>query len=275
MKRQFNYIGKALLTLSAAFLLLVSCQDTDYPNPQPATSSSTNQARFLFVNVAPGVPSLNFFVENNQAGQALQFGQNSSGYTAVQAGTVQLRGRAASGQIGGTLGSNDILYRAGATNQNNFAANAGASYTVFVTDTLNTPAPTTANATNPGGPQFLVVTDTLTAPAAGNARIRVFNFAPDVPATSVRLLNPSTNQGAAVFPNRVYRNVAGTNLRYTSVPAGTYTAQVYTATAAPASTTAPTAATSTVTLADGKIYTLYVSGLNRSKTLGLGVVQHN
>jgi len=253
---------------------LVSCQSTDYPDPQPATTPSTNQARILFVNAAPGSPTLNFFIENTQAGQSLAYNQ-SSAYTPAQVGPVQLRARAASGQIGGILGSNDLVYRAGATNQNNFSTATNTSYTAFVVDTLNRPRPTTTGSTNLGGPQFVVVTDTLTAPATGMARLRVFNFTPDAPTVAVRLVNPGTNQGVAGFTRRDYRTVSGNALRYTSVPAGSYTLQVYTQPDPPVETTAPAAAVTIVTLAEGKIYSIYTTGLVRTGTVTTGTIQHN
>ena len=285
MKNQLNLIGTAVATIMLSAVLLMGCEDTDYPAAQPATAASTNQARFLFVNAAPGAPALNFLVENNPAGQGVSFGQAATAYVPSQVGAVQLRARAASGQIGGVIGSNDILFRAGATNQTNLAATAGANYTVFATDTLNRPRPTTANATNLGGPQLLVVTDNLTAPAAGNAHVRFFHLAPDVSAVSVRLV-PTAPASVTVTPtllNRAYRvtsvgsGTAITNFaNFTPVPAATYTVQVYTGATVPASTAAPAALTvPNVALADGKIYTLYARGLRRNSTLGAGVVQHN
>lgn len=274
MKKPLNISCRYVLAGFIICAALAACQSTDYPDPQPATSPSPNQARFLFVNASPDSPALNFFIENTQAGQSQTFNQ-ATGYTTSQVGPVQLRARAASGQIGGVLGSNDLLYRAGATNQTNFSALANSSYTVFVVDTLNRPRPTTSNATNLGGPQFIVVTDTLTAPPAGTARVRVFNLAPDVPTLAVRLVNLSTNEGAAAFPQRVYQTVSGANLRYTNVPAGSYTVQVYTQSSLPSETTAPDVTTANVTLSSGKIYTIYTAGLNRSKTLTVGTVQHN
>lgn len=274
-----NTVSKTILGWAVAGMAitstLVGCQDPDYATPTPASGPATATARALFVNASPNAPALNFLVENVSVAQSLTLGQ-SSNYVAIPTGNIQLRAKAATGTVGGTLGDRDILFRAGATNQNNFGSVSGTSYSVFVTDTIQRPVPTTpAGATNTGGPQFLTVTDTLTAPTAGNARVRVFNFAPDVLTASVRLLNPGTNQGAATFPGRAYRNVAGTNLRYTSVPAGTYIVQVYTANAVPTATTAPTSATASVALTAGKIYTIYPYGLNRTRTLSVGTVLHN
>lgn len=272
----------AIATIASA-LTLVGCQDPDYPTPNvTVTGPATSTARALFVNASPNSPALNFLVENVQMAQSLAPGQNSN-YVTIPVGNIQLRAKAASGAIGGTLGSNDILYRAGATNQNNFASTVNTNYSIFVTDTIQRPAPTTpAGVTNPGGPQFLFVTDTLTAPAAGNAKFRFFNLSPDVTGVassttagpvSIRILNAS-GASVATFANRAYRTATGTTLRYTSLPAGTYVTQVYSGTAVLALTVTPVAS-STVTMADGKIYTLYSQGLRRNNTLSVGVVQHN
>ena len=284
MNNQLNSIGTAVATTMLLAVLLMGCEDTDYPAAQPATAVSTNQARFLFVNAAPGAPALNFLVENNQAAQSIGFGQAST-YVPTQVGVVQLRARAASGQIGAVIGSNDVLFRAGATNQTNFAAAAGTNYTVFVTDSLNRPRPTTTGATNLGGPQLLVVTDNLTAPAAGNAHIRLLHLAPDVSAVSLRLVPtaPASVTATPTLLNRAYRvtsvgsGTAVTNFaNFTPVRAATYTAQVFAGATIPTSATvSPVLSVSGVTLADGKIYTLYARGLRRNGTLGVGTVQHN
>ena len=272
----------AIATIASA-LTLVGCQDPDYPTPNvTVTGPATSTARALFVNASPNSPALNFLVENVQMAQSLAPGQNSN-YVTIPVGNIQLRAKAASGAIGGTLGSNDILYRAGATNQNNFASTVNTNYSIFVTDTIQRPAPTTpAGVTNPGGPQFLFVTDTLTALAAGNAKFRFFNLSPDVTGVassttagpvSIRILNAS-GASVATFANRAYRNASGATLQYRSLPAGTYVTQVYSGTAVLALTVTPVAS-STVTMADGKIYTLYSQGLRRNNTLSVGVVQHN
>jgi len=277
MNNKLNIIGTVMATSLLSSVLLMGCQDTDYPEAQPVTSPSTNKARFLFVNAAPGVSTLNFFVENNPTGQGIAFGQTTP-YASTQVGTVQLRAKAASGAIGGVIGSNDIVFRAGATNQTNFAAAFNTSYTVFVTDTLNRPRPTTLNATNLGGPQFAVVTDPLTQTlAAGAGGVRFFHLAPDGPAVSVRLSVPTSATGVpatvASFLNRAYRNTAAT--AFTSVSAGTYRVDVFAGATIPTlATTAPVLST-TVTVEATKLYTVFAQGLLRNRTLGVGRVQHN
>ena len=277
-----NFKIESLLTVAASALLvgtlIMGCKDTGYPDPQPTSAAPNTSARFLFVNVAPDAPALNFLVENVAVGQALVFGQVSTAYVPAQVGAVQLRAKAASGTLGGVIGSNDILFRAGTANQNNFAGVAGGAYTVFVTDTLNRPRPTVTGGTNPGGPQLVVATDPLTQTlTAGSGGVRFFHLAPDVGAVSLRLVptSPASVTAAANFANRAFRTVTAN--AFTSVPAATYTAQVFSGTAVPplSSTIAPVLSMSGVTVEATKLYTLYAQGLARRRNLSVGRIQHN
>ncbi|AEI51822.1 DUF4397 domain-containing protein [Runella slithyformis] len=277
---KFSY--KTIFSVTVAVLTtiaMVSCKDTEYPTPVPATAASTLTSRVLFVNAAPGT-TLNFFTNNLPAGTNVALGANTA-YNTVTVGPLQLRAKAASGTIGGILGSNDILFRAGATNQNNFTAASGINYTFFVTDTLNRARSTAIGATDPGGPRFLNVTDNLATPAAGNAHIRFFHLAPNAPAVWVNVLRTGVTAPVASFANRAYRAVStGTGAtavnfaNFSPLTAGTYTVEVRTGSATgPVALTVPN-----VTLADGKIYTLYARGLaggTGANALGAGVVLHN
>lgn len=270
-------IRKSFIALAAAGLMAAACSEPESPTPFPANGPSTVSARFLFVNAAPGAPQLNLLVNNTQSGTSTGFGVAQAAYAPSQAGNVQLRARAATGQIGGTLGANDLIFRAGATNQNNFASVGGRNYTVFATDTITRPRPTTpAGTTDPGGLRFLVVEDNLAAPAAGRAHVRFLHLAAGAPAVWVNVAGSTTS----LFANRAYRAVStgsGASLvnfaTFTPVDAGTYTLEVRTGSATgPVALTVPG-----VILADRKIYTIYANGLLRSTTtpLSAGIVLHN
>ena len=273
MKTQLIQNIRSLTVITAiSTTLLMSCQDTDYPVAQPSTSSYLTTARTLIVN-ASNATGITAFIENVAAGSTIAPGVNTGYIATPVSASDQVRIK----NSGGVLGTSDVSAKAA------FLANT--SYTVFVTDTITRPTiinPSTNAVTDPGGVRLLTVTDTLTAPAAGAAKLRFFNLSPDVTGVasstvagpvSVRILNAS-GASVATFANRVYRTATGTTLRYTSVPAGTYVTQVYSGTSVPALTVTPVAS-STVTMADGKIYTLYSQGLIRNNTLGVGVVQHN
>lgn len=235
-----------------------SCQDPDYPAPSPSTAGyNTTSSRAIVVNAsdAPGITAL---FENITVGASLAPGA-STGYTGVPLGSDQVRIKGA----GGTLGTNDF------STKSTFLTNT--NYTIFVTDSIARPK---GIGTDAGGIRTLTVVDTLTAPVAGTAKIRFFNLAPDVATASARLINASGTSVTTLL-SRAYRTASGTTLRYTSVPAGAYTVQVYSGAIVPTSTTVTPLTSSTVTVADGKIYTLYERGLNRTKTLSLGTVMHN
>lgn len=278
MKTTYKSIWVLALALVSSAALLTSCEDTDYPAAQPATGPSTVLSRFLFVNAAPGTPALNFLVENTPIAQAIAFGQAATTYATSPAGTIQLRAKAGSGALGGVIGSNDIIFRAGATNQSNFAAAANTSYTVFVTDSLNRPVPTGTGQTNPGGPQLVVVTDPVTQTlAAGAGGVRFFGLAPDVAVSTARIsaITSTTGVPAAVasFTNRAFRVVTANT--FTSVPVGTYKVDVFSGTTLPVSVTTTALSSSTITIEASKLYTLYLQGLSRSKSLSIGQAKNN
>ena len=265
MKRQLikNIRSLTLVTAMSA-TVLVSCQDTDYPTPQPSTTGYLTTARALIVNAsnATGITAL---IENVAAGTTLAPGANTGYIATPVSASDQIRIQGS----GGTLGTTDLSAKS------TFLANT--NYTVFVTDSITRPAvrnAATGAVTDAGGVRLLTVTDTLTAPAAGTAKLRFFNLAPDVASASARLIS-STGTAAATLNGRAYRATAATSLLYTRVPAGTYTMQLYAASTAPAALTATPAASTTLTVADGKIYTVYAQGLNRTKTLSVGTVLHN
>jgi hypothetical protein len=272
MKLNLNTIQTALTVSLLAGVLLVGCEDTKYPDPTPGTAAALNTARTLFVN-ASNAAGLTALIENLPAGSALAPGANT-GYQPTTVGSSQIRVRGA----GGTLGTTDLSLKQ--------TFNPATNYTVFVTDTIARPRvvnAVTGATTDAGGIRFLTVTDVLTTPAAGNAGIRFFHLAADVGVVSVRLLPSSGTATAPTFVNRAYRVTTVTSgtvttnyAAFTGVPAGTYTAQVYSGTAVPASTTVtPALSVSGLTLADGKLYTVFARGLARDRTLGAGVVLHN
>ena len=278
-----NFSYKTIFSVAISALTtvaVISCKDTEYPTPVPATVATTLTSKVLFINAAPST-TLNFFASNVPAGTGVALG-GSTANNVVPVGPLQVRAKGASGNIGGVLGSADILFRAGATNNNNFITASNTNYTFFVTDTLNRPIPTTpAGATDPGGPRFLSVVDNLAAPAAGNSHIRFFHLAPNAPAVWVNVLRTGVTAPIASFTNRAYRAVStGTGatlvnfFAFTPLAAGTYNIEVRTGSATgPVAFTVPS-----VALADGKIYTIFARGLLRgtgANALGASIATHN
>ena len=273
-----NKIYSLVVACAATTLVSMSCEDSQYPDPQPVSTPSALSAKVLFVNAAPDAPALNFFLNNLPAGTGVATGASTT-YNTAPVGSVQLKGKAATGNIGGLLGGADLLFRAGATNNTNFTAVTATNYTFFVTDTLNRAKPTTLGATDPGGLRFLSVTDNLAAPAQGNTHVRFFHLSPNAPAVWVNILDGT--KVITSFANRAYRGIssgAGATLvnfaNFTPILAGEYTVEVRTGSA-----TGPIALSiPKVNLGNGKIYTLFAKGLVRGtgdKALGAGVTAHN
>jgi hypothetical protein len=124
-----------------AVTILSSCSDPEYADPKISTEATSPSASFLFLNASPDAPDLNLVI-NNESTEI-----NSSAYTAVPItafGVFQntsLRAEGTSADIGGVLGSNDLVYRSANNGTNNFQAANGAKYTVIVVDSIWRPKP--------------------------------------------------------------------------------------------------------------------------------------
>lgn len=150
---------------------LLACEDVDTLTPVPATAASTYSAKFLFVNATPDAPSLDLYINNVKAGSSVAVGEGQAAYNTVAItsnaviANTNIRSRAATGTIGGILASNDLIYRAGNTNANNFTAADGASYTLFAVDSVARPKPIrTLNALNVGDITYYSSRSSFTAP---------------------------------------------------------------------------------------------------------------
>ena len=152
-----------ILTLTAltSGLYLSSCEEVELGEPNIKTTASSSSANFLLVNASPDAPALNLVVNNSKTGASVATGTGQDVYTkvgitsnAVLANT-NIRAAAASGSIGGLLGSNDLIFRAGNNNANNLTAADSAYYTVIVLDSISRPKPLrTLNAKNFGDTTF-------------------------------------------------------------------------------------------------------------------------
>lgn len=126
---------------------MFACEDPELPKPVPATEPSTYKANFLFINATPDAPALDLYVNNDMVGTSVTAGTAQAAYEEVSItsnaviANTNIRTKAAIGTIGGVLGSNDLIYRAGNNNANNFTASNGLSYTVIAVDSINRPAP--------------------------------------------------------------------------------------------------------------------------------------
>ena len=293
MKFSFvSLITKFTLATSVAGAL-AGCDDPTYPTPTPVTESSVGRAQVLVVNAAPGSTSVGITLDNTAFGTPLPY-LGVSAATSIPAG-LRLFIYSEPTNIPATptptpppatplpvvTVARPVVART--------AFLGGTNYTVFLTDvpTRAYAFPITATS-DQGGIRTLTLLDNLAAPAmATNAKIRFVNLSP---SGTYGIFNTSTvPAGTSLFlavPTRRFRDISfvtppvppsttgiTTNFaNFTEVPEGLYTLDVR--------STATTALTGTrlpVTLAAGKIYTLYVRGIagNATTPLGISVVTHN
>ncbi len=129
------------------------CSGPEIPSANVSTTASTFVANFRFVNATPDAPALSFFINNiktgSDTGSDVNYSQGSytpifltsAGLAGTLTANTNIRVKAVSGGIGGTLESNDLIYRAGNTNSNNFVAINGNNYTVFAIDSIKREKP--------------------------------------------------------------------------------------------------------------------------------------
>lgn len=268
MKFSFVSLVTKLALATSVAGLLAGCDEPTYPAPSPIATASTAQARYQIVNAAPGA----------SAAQLLSIDNVASSLAAIPAflGTVPYATLPAGPRlllfsVAGNLNSQQVVLRN--------AFNTNSNTTIFLTDAPTRPA----SGSDLGGVRTTVLTDNLAPPAvATNAKVRFVNLAP---SGTYGIFNTTTvAAGTSLFSAvqfRRYRDVTftptGTTTttnfaNFTDVPAGPYTLDVRSVATTPLANTRQT-----ITLAEGKIYTLYVRGIanNASTPLGISVVTHN
>jgi hypothetical protein len=143
-----TYVKGAMMAL---LVLTNSCAEPDYIDPVPNTSPSVYSASFIFANATADAASLDFYVNNLKLGSSVAPGQGQGAYTVApltssgatgSLGTnTNIRAKATTGSIGGTLNSSDAIYRAANNNSNNFTALDQARYSIFALDSVTRPKP--------------------------------------------------------------------------------------------------------------------------------------
>jgi len=131
---------------------------------------------------------------------------------------------------------------------------ANAYYSVFAIDSVSKIKPA-------------VVSDNLTAPATGKAHVRFFHFSPNAPAVDVAVAD-----GPVVFSNRTFNDQATTVslANFTPLDAGTYDLEVRLA-----GTNTVVLPLPDITLAEGKIYTVFAKGFvggKNAQALGAQII---
>jgi hypothetical protein len=168
-----KHINKQIaLAALGTLMFLNACQEVELAEPNISTTATASSANFLLVNASPDALPLDLWVNNFKVGQSVATGTNQTTYTNVPItangvfANSNIRSKATSGTIGGTLKTSDLIYRAGNNNTNNFQASNGLKYTVFVVDSINRPRPTrTLNSSGFGDITYYSSKDKFVAPS--------------------------------------------------------------------------------------------------------------
>lgn len=146
-------------------MCLSACEDVELSDPNITTTASASYANFIMVNASPDAPSLDLLVNNVKSGASISAGQAHAAYeklTITSNGVLantSIKAKATSGAIGGVLGTNSLIFRAGNNNTNNFQAVDSAYYTFIVMDSITRPKPVrTLDENNFGDTTFVVKT---------------------------------------------------------------------------------------------------------------------
>lgn len=161
MTRNKIYTILSALSLSAV-LVLQGCEDNEVPTPDVSTDATASTAYFVGANASTDAPSLDLLINNVKVGTSMPNGDVQQTYTQVPItsngviANTNVRAKATTGNIGGVLGSSDLIFRAGNNNSNNFQAINGGYYTFIVVDSITRPRPVrTLNAANFGDTTYL------------------------------------------------------------------------------------------------------------------------
>ncbi|MBL7765889.1 MAG: DUF4397 domain-containing protein [Chitinophagaceae bacterium] len=120
----------------------------------------------------------------------------------------------------------------------------GKNYSIFAVDSVSKISP-------------LVLSDDLSAPASGKAHVRFVHLSPNAPAVDVAVVG-----GPVVFSNQSFKDATA----FTPLDAGNYNLEVRVAGTSTVALTLPT-----ISLAAGKIYTVFAKGfLGATGTQELG-----
>lgn len=246
---------KKIWSLAVGAAVILGCQDPDYPTP--ALSSTVRSATLNFINAAPDAPSPASFLVNNAEATSIAFPGNA--VVSINPSSEQFRIKNAIYKVisPDTVAQSDDLI-----SQSTLIGNG--TYTLILTDTVKRPFTkgtgyvatigTAGTSATRGGLTFVQITDNLTAPAAGNAGIRFLNLAPG--AAAVYLTAGGNNLPGTLSTNgRSYKTTTNFTA-FTAVPAGSYNLEVRTGSVAGTII----ASLPSTALADGKLYTIFLSG---------------
>jgi hypothetical protein len=206
------------------------------PLPVAAQTATVNPLLRL-VHASPGAPAVAVYVDGQPATTALRFGETTP-YARVPAGERRVQ-VVASGA--GPTGQAFIDTRVD--------LKPGQAYTVVAADT-------------PVKMQPVVLNDALASPAPGKAYVRLFHASPDAPSVA----DIAVAGGPVVFKGVAFKADSG----YLPVDPASYRFEVR-----PAGTVQALATTDAISLAGGRIYTVFAIGQFSDNTFRAVIIPDN
>ncbi len=250
MKKLLIGIRNILPAVIVALFLIPACSK----NNNGTTITTTGNSYVSVTNASASSQSYNAYIDSSNitTSAPLTFGSTTGSagnpYDAVIAGSHQVK-----------LSANGTTFIVDTSI--NFAANQ--HYSVFAYDTSMAG----------GNLKTLILTDNLSAPASGQSEIRFLPLSPNTSAMTVLLVNGTDTLS---LKNTAYIGASVYSMdslsAYTALSSGTYQVVVNNLENINLLTA------DSVTLASGKIYTLYskgYSGLTGANALSVGVIQQN
>lgn len=199
------------------------------------------KANVMVVHASPNAPAVDVRVNDAVVKANLAYPTNT-GYLQANAGATNLK-------VSPTATTTYVINA-------NVTLDAGKNYSVFAIDSVSKI-------------KAAVVADDLTAPAAGKAHVRFFHLSANAPAVDIALKG-----GAVLFPNRTFNDQTNAALTaFTPLNAGTYNLEVRVAGTNTAVLDLPN-----ITLASGKIYTVFAKGFlggTGAQALGAEIIANN
>ena len=241
-------IKKTIPLLGAIFYLLTACNKSNYNN----TSGSNGQAYVSVTNASPGTSAYDIFSDNtkvNTSGQ-LSYGSTTGSagnpYLAFPIGTHSFR-----------LSSNGTSF----VSDTSVAFMANQHYSVFAYDTLQS-----------GKLRTLILKDNLTVPISGQAGVRFLNLSSNVSSENALLIRgmDTIRINNLAFVGNTTTSIDSLAV-FRTVNAGTYNIRVN-------SGENILWSRDSLTLASGKVYTIYSRGFMNGTgvdSLSTGVIQGN
>lgn len=238
LKLTMLHAKKASMAAMLALALFTTGCKKDDDDTTPTPTPTPTYGKLMAIHASPDAPGVDLLIDNTVQNSTALTYPNNTSYLQVQTGTRNVK-------INATGTSTSVINA-------NLTIEENKNYSVFAVDSLS-------------NIQALVITDDLTAPASGKAHVRFVHLSPNAPAVDVAVVGSTT----PLFSNYSFKQYSS----FTPLAASTYNLEVRVA-----GTTTVALNVPGVSLAAGKIYTIFAKGFlggTGSQALGAQVITNN